>query len=440
MATQTRGHLRLGAALASAAVIAGATPVMTTQAAPPTPTALSNAAYELTTLEDLLTIPTEVWTNILFGNTLFGGYVGPWVSDGDQYVGQSSGLILEPWATSCIFDCFNGSGISGAVYLAMAALVNGNGLGWEGRDDWNVGIVNYLFEPFFQTIIGSGAGGSFGVQTALAGLSAASEYLLQSTIGGCTPVEDGGGPCVPPALGPDPDLAYPNPIGQLVYYAYYGPYLLTLAWDGALTTVADLIDPIAPFVSTSLYAYLGDLLAPGSTIEDPFFYQPGLSGVLNYWVDLALGVYAPPAPAQTAPAQAAEPAEVEQAAVAAPEVVEQELAPAAGTGGADPAATEASPEVAAPTATAQPTAEFARATAAADNALAQPADEQTGSTADGAGTDTAAAPAADPRSAAEKAPRRGSRGAEKESTNSAAGGEQAKAGAASGRTASATAE
>ena len=339
MAAQTRPQ-KIGVALASAAAIVAASPAVAPHV--PTPTALSSAAYDydLTTFADLLSIPTEEWTNTLFSNTAFGGYVGPWVTDGEEYVGQSSGLIIEPWATSCFFDCFLG-GISGVAYLAAAALVNGNGLGWEGRDNWSVGIVNYLFEPFFQTVLGSGASGNFAVQTSAAGLSAATEYLLQATIGGCTPVEDGGGPCTPPGGGypfttsPTPlELIYPNPIGQAIAWAFFGPYLLTVGYDTALATVATLITPFAPFVADSITAYLGDLLTPGSTIEDPIYYQPGLSGVLNFWVDAALGGYTPPASsAPAAPDSESVPADPDAAPPLPPDENIQPAAASAGDSG-----------------------------------------------------------------------------------------------------------
>ena len=46
-------------------------------------------------------------------------------------------------------------------------------LGW-------IGIVNYLFEPFFQTVLGSGASGNFAVQTSAAGMDPA---LLKEKFG-----------------------------------------------------------------------------------------------------------------------------------------------------------------------------------------------------------------------------------------------------------------
>ena len=446
MAAQTRPQ-KIGVALASAAAIVAASPAVAPHV--PTPTALSSAAYDydLTTFADLLSIPTEEWTNTLFSNTSFGGYIGPWLTDGEEYVGQSSGLIIEPWATSCFFDCFLG-GISGVAYLAAAALVNGNGLGWEGRDNWSVGIVNYLFEPFFQTVLGSGQSGNFAVQTSAAGLSAATEYLLQATIGGCTPVEDGGGPCTPPGGGypfgvsTPTELIYPNPIGQAIAYAFFGPYLLTVAYDTALATVAGLITPFAPFVADSITAYLGDLLTPGSTIEDPIYYQPGLSGVLNFWVDAALGVYTPPTPsAPAAPDSESVPADPDAAPPLPPD---ENIQPAAAVAVAAPqSATEAAvPESPAEAAEAavepaeqpvEPSAESARDAAQADAAPAQPADEAAG--------DTDATPAAEPAAAAEKSPRRGLRGAvEKAAATIASGVEQAKAGAARGRKALAAAE
>ena len=59
MATHTRPFLMTGVALASAVAVVAATPAIMPTIAMPSPTALSSAAYELTTFADLLSITPE---------------------------------------------------------------------------------------------------------------------------------------------------------------------------------------------------------------------------------------------------------------------------------------------------------------------------------------------------------------------------------------------
>lgn len=465
MATQTRPHLKLGAALASAAVIAAGAPVVVPQASLPAPTALSSAAYELTSLADVFTFPPEFWTDVLFGSGSVGGYVSN---------SQETGLILDPWAEICDDNggCFI-SGVSGVLYTFLNALINGVTYDPDtgGLQGGVVNWLNYLFEPTYQQVIGSGTTQSVLVSDIQAGLSAASQYLIQATVGGCTAVEDGGGPCVPPSemayinwpdtqLPPD-ELLYPNPIGQLTWAAYYGPFLLTLGWTRGLSAIslAAYGIPLAgPYIYGTIQAYLGQLLTPAVQPDTPvYFYEPGLSGILQFWVNVFNGSQGPPQPPVTTaatvdiPAAAAQVAEAGTGDVAAPPAPESASDPApdavALTG------ETRSAEVAAD-APAEPTAESVRATAAADSAPAQ----QAGDAADGAengtdtgpandaadaadGTEVTAAPAADARGEAEKAPRRGLRGAlEKATAKVASGVERATKGAASGRKAAAAAE
>ncbi len=113
MATQTRPFLMAGAALATAAAVVAASPGLAPSASIASPNALSTAAYELTTFADVFTIPTDVWTNLLFGSPTasgdpysYGGFVGP----------DNTPLAVEPWATYCSYSCTI-SGPSGALYL-----------------------------------------------------------------------------------------------------------------------------------------------------------------------------------------------------------------------------------------------------------------------------------------------------------------------------------
>ena len=477
MATQTRPHVKLTAALASAAVIAAATPVVSPQVSLPSPTALSSAAYDLTTFEDVLTIPLDEWTDLLFFNAAWGNYVGN---------KQETGLVIDPYGGDCDAKggCFV-SGPSGALYLFLDALING--AYYDSTIDPETGKpfglqpatnaeglkvtnwLNYLFEPFFVFAYGSGTSSST-IQDVAAGLSAASQYLIQATIGGCTPVENGGGPCVPPSEMPyvnagyvdppfpDPGaLVYPNPIGQLTWAAYLSTYLVTLGWTRSLQNIAELawnLPVVGPYIYGTILSYTGDLLSPSANADGlGLFYGPGLSGPLQFWINVLGGVYAngfpsppfPPAPATAASVKATgAPVEVTSAEPATTaDIVADAVAPA-GEVQADVAAEPS----------AEPTADAVRETTAADSAPAQPADEPTDSTvdspadstadgtadstADSAGAEATAAPAADPRAAAEKAPRRGLRGAlDKATAKISSGVERAKAGAATGRSAAA---
>lgn len=327
MATQTRPFLTAGAALVSAAAIVAASPGIAPSASIATPNALSTAAYELTTFADVFTIPGDVWTNLLFGSPTeagdpysYGGFVGP----------ENTPLAVEPWASYCNYTCTI-SGISGALYLGLDALVNGNGNGWDDRDNWGVGIVNYLFEPTFARAIGGG-GTNFTVQTGTAGLSAATAYVLQATLGQASPI-----------------------LSTFIQVAFYGPYLVTIAWEDFLAFAASAVASVpvvGPFIADSITAYAGELPAPGSTPDDPIFYQAGLSGVLQYWINTLTGSTGP-----TPPTAAAVAAPVARAAAAAVEAVTQ-TPPAATT----PEAAEVAPDPAVETPAVQATESVADAT------------------------------------------------------------------------------
>lgn len=300
MATRTRPSMSTrtastAVALASAAAIVAAAPGLT-PAASTTTNALSRAAYELTTFADVFTVPPEVWTNMLFGSDEYGGYVGP----------QNEPIAVEPWASSCNYDCFASTGIAAASYVFFDALINGNGNGWEDRDNWNVGIVNYFYEPFFQFATGGGAT-NFTVQTAFAGFSAATAYILQASLGQASPV-----------------------LSTFIELAFYGPYLVTLAWDNAWNLIADAaagIPLIGVYINGSINAYLGELETPGSTPDAPLFYQAGLSGILQYWLNVLTGTE-PQTPQPTGAARAAATATLAaaEAAVTSPAEVAAEVA------------------------------------------------------------------------------------------------------------------
>lgn len=273
MATRTK-PLISAAALASAAAVAVVSPGVAPSLNLPTPSALSRAAYELTTFTDVLSVPGQVWTNVLFGNPIGGGgdivqwgyALGPenygpdWAEPQSQF-GQYG--YVNPWAAYCNYTCAQ-SGLTGAAYLFFDALINGEGTGYENSDNWKVGLVNYFFEP--NSVFQLGSGSSPTLQFVSQGFSAASWYLLQGTIGQITPQVS-----VPLAT------------------AFWGPYSASVFFNFAASIAAQLlgaVPAVGPLLGNTLLAYLGDLsVEPGTDT----YYQYGLSGPLNYLIDLANG-------------------------------------------------------------------------------------------------------------------------------------------------------
>ena len=279
MATQSRPFMNKGVALASAAAIAAATPAVMPTLDVPTH-ALATAEVQLANFADVLSVPAELWTDILFGSAAWGGFLsgenyGPeWAAP--QTVALQAGYV-NPWALYCNAGC-TVQGISGVAYLFFDALINGDGSGVGNAENWNIGIVNYLFEPSATFVIGGGNSPS--LEFVRAGFSAATWFALQGTLGQLVP-------------------ALTIPIAA----AYQGPYNLSVAYNLALSVVAlglQQVPLIGPFAGNSILAYLGDLPLPGAT---DLSYQFGLSGTLNYWVDIATGSV--PFPTTAAPVEAA---------------------------------------------------------------------------------------------------------------------------------------
>ena len=287
MATQSRPFMNKGVALASAAAIAAATPAIMPTLDVPTH-ALATAEVQLATFADVMSVPAGVWSDILFSNTLWGyslsgGTYGPaWAAP--QTVFLQPGYV-NPWAGYCNNECAKG-GITGVAYLFLDALINGNGLGYENYDQWSIGFVNYLLEPIAAFAIGGGSAPF--IEITNPGLSAATWFALQGTIGQAFP-----------------ELTVP------IAALYWGPTNLSVAYNLALSVVAlglSAVPLIGPFLGNSVLAYLGDLQIPGTVQPDELYYQFGLSGTLNYWIDIATG--AVPFPTGTVPPEAA-PAAVE---------------------------------------------------------------------------------------------------------------------------------
>ena len=287
MATQSRPFMNKGVALASAAAIAAATPAIMPTLDVPTH-ALATAEVQLATFADVMSVPAGVWSDILFSNQLWGyqlsgGTYGPaWAAP--QTVFLQPGYV-NPWAGFCNNECAKG-GISGVAYLFLDALINGNNLGYDNYDQWSIGFVNYLLEPIAAFAIGGGSAPF--IEITNPGLSAATWFALQGTIGQAFP-----------------ELTVP------IAALYWGPNNLSVAYNLVLSVVAlglSGVPLIGPFLGNSVLAYLGDLQIPGTVQPDELYYQYGLSGTLNYWIDIATG--AVPFPTGTVPPEAA-PAAVE---------------------------------------------------------------------------------------------------------------------------------
>lgn len=270
MATRTK-PLISAAALASAAAVAVVSPGVAPTLNTPTPAALSRAAYQLTSLSDVLSIPAVAWTDLLFNNTGWGGVLGPenygpdWAAPQDAF-GQPS--YVNPWASYCNNDCQLG-GIGGAAYLFFDALINGGGEGYDNSDKWKIGFVNYFFEP--NTVFQLGTGSSPTLQFVWGGLSASAWYAAQGTLGRLIP-----GATVP------------------IAGAFWGTNNVSVFYNFGLSIAAVAIGAVplvGPLVGNSILAYLGDLMLDPGTQQT---YQYGLSGMLNYWVDLATQSVPPP--------------------------------------------------------------------------------------------------------------------------------------------------
>jgi hypothetical protein len=153
---------------------------------------------------------------------------------------------------NCNFDCTI-PGLSGVSYLALDALINGNGGGIADLGNWNISAINYLFEG---------------------GISSAVQYALQQ-------------PFIPGAPLANPAIF--NAIGVV----FEGGYALTNLYYQVLGNIAVLANNI-PLVGEYLYRGIGSYLGPAfQTVDSVYDYSnvAGLSpGVLRY----VLGVLTTP--------------------------------------------------------------------------------------------------------------------------------------------------
>ena len=260
MATQTRPFLTRGVALASAAAIAVATPAIAPNLTP-TPTAVSAAEVELANFADLLSITAADWNNYFFVG--WGGAIGSINVDPET-------TESDYWAPQCDYDCLL-PGIPGVTYLALDALINGNGAGIQNvngilqdpllpyqpdptkpeynpytTEPWGTSAVNYFYE---------------------AGLSTGIQYILQKPFAS-------GAPLANEQIFNAIKLAFQIGSGNLWITAY----LNTLS---AIAVLAEPIPVIGPYLFRGIGSYIGPAFATIDTIYDYNSYA-GIPGVLRY--------------------------------------------------------------------------------------------------------------------------------------------------------------
>ena len=295
MATQTRPFLTRGVALASAAAIAVATPAIAPNLTP-APTALSATQVELANFADLLSITPADWNNYFFvgwGNAIGSINVDPETTESDY------------WAPQCDYDCLL-PGIPGVTYLALDALINGNGAGIQnvngilnpdydpdepiGPDNeeylvqpWGTSAVNYFYE---------------------AGLSTGIQYILQKPFAS-------GAPLANEQIFNAIKLAFQIGSGNLWITAY----LNTLS---AIAVLAEPIPVIGPYLFRGIGSYIGPAFATIDTIYDYNSYA-GIPGVLR-WIGGVIATGGNPNPYPTLESDPEPTAAVSAASVATPVV------------------------------------------------------------------------------------------------------------------------
>ena len=264
--------------MASAVAVVAATPSIMSSVAMPSTTALSSAAYDLTTFADLLSITAEDISNAYFGG--WGFALKPFdETDPDP---DWAAAYLSPFA-NCNENCAV-AGVSGVGYLLLDALINGNGGVYEDSSNWSVSALNYAFE------------GGLGI-----GLT----YAI-----------------IQPFAVPTSPLYNPA-LASAIVFASNGLDSLSTAYILVLDTVSKLAEEVpllGPYIYGAIQAYLGP------NTSDEFFgdwgYFAGLSGILRYVTDVVLTggnpnpPYGPPVnepvePAASTLAVAAEPAAAE---------------------------------------------------------------------------------------------------------------------------------
>ncbi|HQC78380.1 MAG TPA: hypothetical protein PLH92_16875 [Mycobacterium sp.] len=355
MATRNK-PLMSAVALASAAAVAVATPAIAPSITNTiTPPALSTAKVNLANFADLMSITAADWNYTYFNG--WGGAIGPINVDPET-------VENDYWLPNCNYDCTI-PGVSGIGYLALDALINGNGQGINDASNWGVSAVNYMFEGGFIT----------GVQ-----------YIVQK------PFLTEGSPLYNPA------------IANLIALAFQGEYALTTIYVTALSTVAQLASTV-PYIGEYLYRGIGSYIGPAFQTVDSVYdysYYAGISGILRYIGGvITTGGNPNPYPLLQ---EAAAPAAAKVPAVTAASAVETAVRAVSGTPAATAEATpaEAVKVEAVSTETTATPAESASSTAtAATESAATTAVEATPADAAGTVADavTTAAPATKPAAA-----------------------------------------
>jgi hypothetical protein len=282
-------------ALASAAAIAVATPAIAPNLTP-TPTAVSAAEVELANFADLLSITAADWNNYFFVG--WGGAIGSINVDPET-------TESDYWAPQCDYDCLL-PGIPGVTYLALDALINGNGAGIQnvngilnpdydpdepiGPDNeeylvqpWGTSAVNYFYE---------------------AGLSTGIQYILQQPFAP-------GAPLANEQIFNAIKLAFQIGSGNLWITAYVN----TLA---AIAVLAEPIPVIGPYLYRGIGSYLGPAFVNIDTLYDYDNYA-GIPGVLR-WIGGVIATGGNPNPYPTFESDPEPTAAVSAASVATPVV------------------------------------------------------------------------------------------------------------------------
>lgn len=240
MATRTT-PLMSAAALATAAAVAVATPAIAPSITSATSPVLSTAKVNLANFADLMSITASDWNYYFY--TGWGGAIGQIEIDP-----QTS--ISDYWLPQCNYDC-TVAGVSGLAYLALDALINGNGQGIADAPNWSVSAVNYLFE------------GDAGPVTAL-------QYILEKPFLG------------EPYTTPGP--LYNPAIASAIALVFQGGYALTTLYVTGLSLVAQAALAV-PYIGEYLYRGIGSYIGPAfSSVDGGYDYSAysGFSGVLRY--------------------------------------------------------------------------------------------------------------------------------------------------------------
>ncbi|MGI9161700.1 MAG: hypothetical protein ACR2JI_02075 [Mycobacterium sp.] len=238
MATRTK-PLMTAAALVSAAAVAVATPALAPSVASSTSPALSSANVNLANFADVLSIPASEWNNIFY--TGWGGAIGQINIDPETN-------FNDYWLPNCNYDCTI-PGVGGIAYLALDALINGDGTGYDNASEWPVSAVNYYFEG---------------------GLATAIQWVIEKPFLG------------EPYTTPGP--LYNPQIANLIALTFQGGYALTTLYVTGLSALAQAAQAV-PYIGQYLYRGIASYVGLAfQTIDSTYDYNTyaGIPGVLRY--------------------------------------------------------------------------------------------------------------------------------------------------------------